>query len=224
MEFLPEAIDDALFGPDKIYLATRSYVRFLQILFSKWETYKWSEDENVSKIVIVRDLPEVLTVESKMPLIVVHNNGGMWRGPGPSQEFRGHIFRPNLFPKTFVDTVLTSVTIYCFARTDAESSKLAWTIFKAIPIASRIDSFHQNEANLKVRKKSGATPHSKRLLKHRCSSGLSAKTPHDLGFTRTAQETSIEPPGPTLSKHGSASGTSLSNAKACRRRSVPWPS
>ena len=133
MEFLPEAIDDALFGPDKIYLATRSYVRFLQILFSKWETYKWSEDENVSKIVIVRDLPEVLTVESKMPLIVVHNNGGMWRGPGPSQEFRGHIFRPNLFPKTFVDTVLTSVTIYCFARTDAESSKLAWTIFKAIP-------------------------------------------------------------------------------------------
>jgi hypothetical protein len=131
---VPSIVYDLPFGADKLYLASRSYVIFVQSVFKNWPRYMWDPDDSVSKIVVMEELPTSLQVQSKLPIISVTSNGGSWSGQAPSQVLHGDFWSSRKTPRTHADIIRASMNILTFAGNDVEASALAWTLFKAIPI------------------------------------------------------------------------------------------
>jgi len=134
VERLPEAIFDAPFGPDRLYLAARSYVSFLRSIFRNWEQYRWDQDDAKSLVIITEEFPYRPTTQSKLPVVILNSSGGQWSGMAPSQVFHGNLFSSTKTPWVHADIIHCVSTIHCIGRSDVEASKLGWTVFKAIPI------------------------------------------------------------------------------------------
>jgi len=132
---LPDALKDSLFGPDKMYMASRSYIMFLQGLFSAWpsDRFRWSPDESRSNIVITHGLPVQPKTDSKLPILVVTTADVAWQGAGANQQMGGDPFdQQRSF--SWNDIAPSTALIHAVATNDTEAMLLGWNIFCAIPL------------------------------------------------------------------------------------------
>lgn len=131
---LPEALRDSMFGPDKLYMASRAYILFLKGMFSAWpsERFRWSPDEEKSNIVICHGLPVQPKVDTKLPILAVSTADTAWQGAGANQQMGGDPFdQGRAF--TWNDIAPSSAMICAIASNDTEAGLLGWNIFCAIP-------------------------------------------------------------------------------------------
>ena len=130
---MPQAVQTPA-GPDQLYLATRSYVEFLQFLFAEWEEFQWAADPKTSKIRIITEFPYAPTEADKRPALVVLRSPAAWKALSSNQTMAGgDPFADR--SSVHADIMDSAITILALAGLPAEASRMGWYIFKAIPAA-----------------------------------------------------------------------------------------
>jgi len=118
---------------DRLYYATRAWLKWLQGLFSTREPgkWKWSQNETETEILIYDHHPTGTQKTNKRPFIT--STRGMAQMVGVSRDQRkdqdplGEDF-------TVSDILITSIQLTCCAREGVEAQELAYLVFRLIPV------------------------------------------------------------------------------------------
>lgn len=129
---IPQVLMDSPFGPDKIYLAARTYTMLLQAFFSNWERYKWDEDPSRTKIIIGRMLPYNPPSETKLPAVIVKTSVANWVASAPNPRFMEDPLGREL-SREHIGMIYSAIGILCISTSDTEAALLGWNIFNLIP-------------------------------------------------------------------------------------------
>jgi len=120
-----------IFGEDRFYRATKAYIVLLQALFNAIEEFKWSEDNNSSKILITDQKPYQADETERRPIIVTARTQGSWASTSLDQRAYSDLFGPGLI---HADLAPAGMLINVVAREGVEAQYIAWLIFNAIPM------------------------------------------------------------------------------------------
>lgn len=117
---------------DRLYKATKAFIRFCQGVFQSREpgSYRWSQDENDTEILISSVEPQNKETTNIRPFISINRSvasyAGTSRDQTASRSFAGD-------KKTFSDLVTTGIIITCTAKEGVEAGEIAYVLFRLIP-------------------------------------------------------------------------------------------
>jgi hypothetical protein len=116
---------------EPLYFFTRVFLLFLQGLFEQFDTgyYKWSENEELSEIMITDQVPIPRNKVEQKPQIVT------MRGPAQFANLSLDQMRAvnsRTGEKERTDLVSCTMTINCIARNGVEAQRLAWIAMRHI--------------------------------------------------------------------------------------------
>ncbi len=114
-------------GEEPLFYFTRVFLLFLQGLFEQFPTgsYRWSNDEKLSEIAILAEVPIPRENVDKIPTIVV------MRGPAQFANLALDQMRDvNLRTgeKVRSDLISATMSINCLAKNDVEAQRIAWIV------------------------------------------------------------------------------------------------
>lgn len=138
---------------DRLYLATRAWIIWLQGLFSTRAPgyHRWSSNSEESEIVITNALPSSSEHRNNRPIISVSRGSAQFAGSSRdstlSRNFSGD-------KQTLSDMIATSIMFSCVAKEGVEAQELAYTIFRMVPVFKasimRLGRIHAIGHNLAV--------------------------------------------------------------------------
>ena len=118
---------------DRLYLATRAWILFLQGLFSTRPSgqFKWHSNPTESEIIISDAMPTDTTRTNKRPMIVTMRgyaqSSGISRDGTQKRNMAGD-------SQVLSDTIGTVINFNCIAKEGVEAQDIAYTIFRMIPV------------------------------------------------------------------------------------------
>lgn len=118
---------------DRLYIATRAWLIWLQGLFKtrpKGE-YRWDKNIDETEVVITDQLPNVAERTNKRPIISTSRGQASYMGTSINQTMTPGWGTPNA---TYSDLLACSISINIVAREGLEAQKLAYLIFRMIPV------------------------------------------------------------------------------------------
>lgn len=125
--------------PDVLNGAVRAWVSWLKALFSSRPPgeYRWVSNQSETDIIIVDQAPQNMESPNTRPLIVTQIGSSTWTGSGMSQQLTVGNFlnEDQIF---YQGLISASFSINCIAREGAEARKLAYYIFRLIPVFEKI--------------------------------------------------------------------------------------
>lgn len=138
---------------DRLYLATRAFLIFLQGLFKDRPAgqFRWSENPDETEILITDQLPENGQAVGKRPIIVTTRGAARYRNVSLD-----HVMERDMSGDALVysDIIETDMTFTCIAREGVEAQNLAFTIFRMVPIfkgaIGRLGDMHWIGANMQI--------------------------------------------------------------------------
>ena len=122
-------VEEQGLGEEPLYHFTRIFLLYYQGIFGDMPTgsYKWKEDEKLSEIVIVDQVPIPRTRIEQKPAIVTMR--------GPAQY--GNLSLDNVRTldsrtgtKERTDLVACTMTLNCILRNDVEAQRIAWIVMR----------------------------------------------------------------------------------------------
>lgn len=118
-------------GEDPLFHFTRLFVSFLQGLFKQFPNgdYKWSEDEQLSEIVITDQVPVPRDRIEQRPAIVTMR-GPVQFGNMSLDQVRNVDARNGMKERT--DLVACTMSLNCIAKQGLEAQRLGWLVMSSI--------------------------------------------------------------------------------------------
>lgn len=118
---------------DRLYIATRAWLLWLQGLFSTKPIgmYRWTSDPDTTEIMITDQEPIGAAVTNKRPVIVSKRNGAGYASLGVGQVMMANYGNHDL---RMSDLVNCSLTLTIIAREGIEAQSIAYEIFRMIPL------------------------------------------------------------------------------------------
>jgi len=122
--FLPE---------NRLYIAVRGWLRWLQGLFSARpvSNLKWHPNDTESEILIYDHNPTSTQKTNKRPFITTTLTAASMAGTSRDQLLEHSLVNPD---KKYSDIMTTAVNITCVAREGIEAGEIAYTILRMIPV------------------------------------------------------------------------------------------
>lgn len=133
-------------GEEPLYFFTRIYLLFLQGLFKQFPegSYRWSDDENVSEISILNQVPIPKDRIEQRPAIIT------MRGPAQFANLTLDQMRTvdtRTGAKTRTDLVACTMTLNCIAKLAPEAQRIAWIVLSNLrrfkELLQRTGGFHK---------------------------------------------------------------------------------
>jgi hypothetical protein len=127
----PSDTADFFLPEDRLYLATRAFVLWLQGLYGSRPAgmLKWNENDSESEILIFSGNPTELEDNNTRPFISVLRGPAVFSGISPdvtmSRNFVGD-------KRMYTDTVFCSLAVNCVAREGVEAQEMAYTIARML--------------------------------------------------------------------------------------------
>ena len=120
-------------GDDRLYIATRAWLLWLQGLFSTREAgqYHWSDNDTETEILIYDQNPTATEKTGKRPFIVSSRGPVRWANTSRDQTLSRNFDGDQ---KKFSDIIMTNMTLTCVAKEGVEAQGLAYMIAKLIPV------------------------------------------------------------------------------------------
>lgn len=143
---------------DRLYLATRAWIMFLQGLFSTRRPgqFKWHSNPTESEIIISDALPTDTSRTNKRPMIVTMRGPAQYMGTSRDQTLKRNMAGDNI---TFSDNIGTVINFNCVAKEGIEAQEIAYTIFRMIPVFKpsimRLGRMHAIGNNISISTESG---------------------------------------------------------------------
>tara|TARA_B100000886_G_C20418042_1_gene490145 strand:- start:1669 stop:2298 length:630 start_codon:yes stop_codon:yes gene_type:complete len=131
---IPVNPDLTFFNPDdRLLVATRAWLMFLQGLFKSRPEghYKWDKNINETEIIITDREPNDFEAKSTRPIISTSRGPAVWSSTSLNQKMQQSF---NSEKTVFSDIIGCSMTISVIAREGLEAQNLAYTIFRMIPV------------------------------------------------------------------------------------------
>lgn len=154
------ASDQRLFvlPDDRLYLATRAWILWIQGLFSTRPVgdYKWSSNPSETEILVTGSFPTDTQKTVKKPFIVVQRGPAQYLGTSHDGILHQNMSGTQI---TFADIIATSITISCVAREGPEAQRIAYTLFRLIPVfrrsIQRLGRIHAIPHNITIGQEAG---------------------------------------------------------------------
>lgn len=138
---------------DRLYLATRAWLIFLQGLFKSRPRgqYKWSENEDETEILIFDQEATDVPPNNLRPIITTVRGSATTAGHARDGVISQDFAEEN---RVYADTIATSMTFNCIAREGVEAQALAYNIMMMIPVFKksllRLGKMHWISNNIQV--------------------------------------------------------------------------
>lgn len=150
--YAPSIPDPIGLGEDPLYHFIRVYVLFLQGLFKQFPTgsYKWSDDENLSEIVITDQVPIPKDRIEQRPAIVTMRGQAQF-GNLTLDQMRTINARTGMKERT--DLVACTMSLNCIAKMGPEAQRIGWIVMRHIRdfrVMLQRAGFHQIGDNLSI--------------------------------------------------------------------------
>lgn len=118
---------------DRLYLATRAWILWLQGLFSQRppNMYKWSENDTESEILIYDHNPTSTEQTNKRPFITTRRGVATLMGSSRDQTMTRDFSGDNVL---YSDIMQTSMSFTCVAREGIEAQEIAYLVSRMIPV------------------------------------------------------------------------------------------
>lgn len=131
---LPQPASDTVssWGENPLFHLTRICIIFLQELFSSVPSganFRWSHDEELTRLYLTDESPINSTTVEKRPAIVTVRSEFAWAGLGLDQK-RNHRIRTG--EKIYTDMLSGNLTFNCLSRVPVEAEYLAWIVSRHI--------------------------------------------------------------------------------------------
>ena len=145
MSNLPQTTTDFFLPEDRLYLATRAFILWLQGLFSTRPAgrLKWSSNDAESEILIFSGNPTELENNNTRPFISVVRGQAIFSGISPDVTLSRNYIGDK---KKFTDNIACSLAFNCVAREGIEAQELAYTVGRMLivfkPSIMRLGRIH----------------------------------------------------------------------------------
>jgi hypothetical protein len=118
---------------DRLYIATRAWLLWLQGLFKTRPPgeYRWDPNDDETELIITDQLPNAAERTNKRPIISTSRGHAGFMSTSTSQQMIPSFSSPST---VYSDLIACSVTINVIAREGLEAQKLAYLIFRLIPV------------------------------------------------------------------------------------------
>jgi len=125
--------------PDVLNDAVRAWVSWLKSLFSARPVgdFRWTSNQSDTDIIIIDQAPQNMESPNTRPMLVTQLGSSTWTGSGMSQQLTtGNFLNQNEI--YFQGLISASFSINCIAREGAEARRLAYFIFRMVPVFEKI--------------------------------------------------------------------------------------
>ena len=118
---------------DRLYVATRAWLLWLQGLFRTRPPgeYRWDPNVDETELIITDQLPNAAERTNKRPVISTSRGQAGFMSTSMSQQMVPSFRSPSA---VYTDLIACSVTINVLAREGLEAQKLAYLVFRLIPV------------------------------------------------------------------------------------------
>ena len=143
---------------DRLYLATKAWILFLQGLFSTKPSgqFKWHSNPTESEIIITDALPTSTSRTNKRPMIVTARGPAQYMGLSRDQTQKRNMVGDT---QSFSDNISTIINFNCVAKEGIEAQEIAYTIFRMIPVfrasIQRLGRMHAISSNIQISSETG---------------------------------------------------------------------
>jgi len=118
---------------DRLLIANRAWLTWLQGLFKSRPigNYKWDRNVTETEIIITDQNPSGSEPSNKRPIIATSRGAATWASTSMNQTIHINLASPN---RIISDIIGCSVTISVIAREGLEAQGLAYELFRMIPV------------------------------------------------------------------------------------------
>lgn len=118
---------------DRLQVALRAWILWLRGMFVGRSVgdYRWTENNEDTEIFISGSEPDTGLIPMNRPRLIVSRTTGQMLGTSTDQAVAPEFFRAH---KTMTDLISFGITIECVSKEGLEAQRLAWHIFRYIPL------------------------------------------------------------------------------------------